>query len=230
MTTKKNTSVLFVSVTEGRDVSSISNAISAAKMQLAVIQKPIELEFRFEKTLADAIDHFHANRAFDVLVAVDNLMGYPGEWVVENALGHADKHVITGIFPLPGVVDWDRIRAKAADDREPNFSKGHVYNISLDGAAVTEDSRFVVVPEATLSCVVIKRAAIDDIAARHPELAHDRGLHVHAPTLADGKKLTADQTFCRLYGKPIHADLQHPCSSFGTLQYAGICALRKQLR
>ena len=228
MAAKNN--ILFVSVTEGRSTSSISNAISAAKMQMSVLNKPIQLEFRYEKTLSDAIDHFHKNRGFDVLVAVDNFMGYPAEFITENSLNHPDKHVISGIYPLPGVVDWERVRAKAADTQEPNASKGHAYNVELAGADVDESGDFIKVKEAALSCVVIKRAAIDDIAEKHPELKHAGGIMVHAPTIVDGKKLTADQTFCHVYGKPIFADLARPCSSFGDVQYAGVVALRKQLR
>jgi hypothetical protein len=222
--------ILFVSVTEGRSTSSISNAIAAAKMQMSVLNKPIQLEFRFEKTLADAIDHFHANRGFDVLVAIDNFMGYPAEFVIENSIEHQDKHVISGIYPIPGVVDWERVRAKAADTQEPNSSKGHKYNVELAGADVDESGDFIKTKEAALSCVVIKRAAIDDIAEKHPELKHPGGIMAHAPTIVDGRKLTADQAFCHFYGKPIFADLARPCSSFGDVSYCGVVALRNQLR
>jgi hypothetical protein len=225
-----NKNIMFASITEGRSTSSISNAISAAKMQISVLNKPIQLEFRYERTLSDAIDHFVDNKGFDVLVAVDNFMGYPAEFVIDNALNFNDKHVITGIYPTPGAVDWERIRSKAADTREPNSMKGHVYNIDLGGATVDDSGDFVVVKDAALSCVVIKRAAIDEIVSKHPGIAHAGGVMVHAPSIVDGKKLSADQTFCRLYGKPVYADLAHPCSSFGDVSYSGIVALRKQLR
>ena len=225
-----NKNIMFASITEGRSTSSISNAISAAKMQMSVLNKPIQLEFRYEKTLSDAIDHFFNHKGFDALVAVDNFMGYPAEFVIENALNYLDKNVITGIYPTPGVVDWERVRSKAADAREPNSMKGHVYNIDLDGATVDDSGEFVVVHDAALSCVVIKRTAIDEIVAKHPEVVHAGGVMVHAPSIVDGKKLSADQTFCRLYGKPIYADLARPCSSFGDVSYSGVVALRKQLR
>jgi hypothetical protein len=222
--------ILFVSVTEGRSTSSITNAISAAKMQMGIINKPVQLEFRYEKTLSDAIDHFYKNRGFDTLVAVDNFMGYSADFVMDNSIDHPEKHVIVGIYPIPGVVDWERIRAKAADAQEPNSTKGHAYNVELAGADVDESGDFIKVKEAALACVVVKRAAIDDIVEKHPELVHDGGVMLHAPKIVDGKKLTPDQAFCRLYGKPIYADLAHPCSSFGDVSYAGVVALRKQLR
>lgn len=222
--------IMFASITDGRSTSSISNAISAAKMQMAVLNKPIRLEFRYEKTLSDAIDHFYSNPGFDVLVAIDSFLGYPAEFVTENALDHPDKHVITGIYPIPGVVDWERVRAKAADAVEPNSMKGHAYNVDLANATVDDTGDFVVAKDAGLACVVIDRAAIDEIVAKHPETKHARGILVHAPSIVDGAKLTADQTFCRLWGKPIFADLAHPCSSFGDVSYSGIVALRKQLR
>lgn len=223
--------VLFASLTAGRDQCSIGNALSGVKAQMSLLRLPVHLEFRFERDLGSALDHFFLHPEFDALVAVDNLISYTDAWVIENALGHDDKPIVVATYPLPGEVDWDRVRAKAADAGEPNHAKGNVYNVVIDEhASFTPDGRFLIVDRARLDCVVIKREAIADIAARHPELVHAGGILAHCERLRDGKKLTRDEAFCDLWGKPIYADLEHPASSFGTQVFAGVVGLRTRLR
>ena len=220
--------IVFCSLTEGRDQCSIGNAISVAKAQVALLQHPVHLEFRYEKDLASALDYFHANRQLDVLVAVDNYLSYPTEWITENVIGHEDKPLITGVYPLPGQVDWERVRLHAADTKEPNHSKGLSYNVKE--GKFSDDGNFLETTSAKLDCVIVKRAALDDIVARHPEIVHDSGIMAFVDTVKDGKKLSRDETFCSLWGKTFFADLEHPVSSFGTQVFAGVVGLRNQLR
>ena len=231
-TNKIEKRIVFASLTEGRDQCSIGNAISVAKAQVALLQHPVHLEFRFEKDLASALDYFHSNRSLDILVAVDNYLSYSVEWIIENVLGQPDKHLITAVYPLPGVVDWDRVRSHAADTKEPNGSKGFHYNVKAGeaGCSFTPDGKFLEAKSAKLDCVIVKRAALDDIVARHPEIVHADGILAFAESLKDGKKLTRDETFCSLWGKTIYADIEHPAASFGTQVFAGVIGLRNQIR
>lgn len=228
------TKVCFCSITNGRDTSSIVNAISAVKMQMAVMQKPVQLEYRIEESLSDAIDYFYTTKDFDVLVAVDNHFGFSEQWVVDNALGQKNKRVITGIFPIPGKVDWERIRAKASDEREPNSSKGHVYNVDVTTSDISDDGEFLLVKNADLRCIIIKRGPLEALGAVHPDRVHSKGILVHAPSIDEnGERLSADETFCSLLRKsniPIYADIERPVTSFGCQSFAGVCGIRSQLR
>lgn len=228
------TKVVFCSVTNGRDTSSIINAISAVKMQMAMMQHPVQLEYRFEESLSDAVDYFYANKEFDVLVAADNYYGFSEDWVVENAIRKPDKRVITGVFPVPGKVDWERIRSKASDDREPNSSKGHVYSVDVSKSEISDDGEYAVVRRAELNCLVLKRGPLEAIGAVRPDLKHAKGLLLHVPSIGEnGERLTADETFCDVLTKakiPIYADIERPVSSFGCQTFAGVCGIRKQLR
>ena len=224
--------IVFASLTEGRDQCSIGNAISVAKAQVALLQHPVHLEFRFENDLAAAIDYFHSNRSLDILVAVDNYLSYSVEWITENVLGHPDKALITAVYPLPGVVDWDRVRDRAGDAKEPNGSKGLKYNVNAGeaGCSFTADGKFLEAKSAKLDCLIIKREALDDIVARHPEIVHDGGILAFVESIKNGKKLTRDETFCQLWSKTIYADIEHPAASFGTQVFAGVIGLRNQIR
>jgi hypothetical protein len=230
----KQTKICFCSVTNGHDTASIVNAISSVKMQMAIMQHPVQLEYRFEETLSDAIDYFYKNKNFDVLVATDSQFGFSESWVVENAIKHPEKRVVTGIFPVPGKVDWERIRAKASDDREPNSSKGHVYNVDLTSSEISDDGEYLQVKRADLRCLVLKRGPLEALGAVHPERVHSTGILVHAPSIGeDGVRLSADDTFCDLLTKSkitIYADLERPITSFGCQTFAGVCGIRKQLR
>lgn len=226
--------ICFSSITNGRDTSSIVNAISAVKMQMAILSKPVQLEYRFDETLSDALDYFYSNKDFDVLVAVDSLFGFSDSWIVENAIGQPDKRVVTGVFPVPGKVDWERIRSKADDDREPNAAKGHVYNIDLPSAEISDDGEYAIVKRADLRCLVLKRGPLEALGAVHPELAHSSGILAHVPSVGkNGERRSADETLCDLLAEskiPIYADLERSVTSFGSQTFAGCCGLRRQLR
>jgi hypothetical protein len=233
-TESEATKICFCSVTQGRENSSIVNAISAIKMQMAMMKHPVNLEYRFEDTLSEALDYFYANKNFDVLVAVDSHFGFSEDWVVENALRQKSKRVVTGVFPIPGKVDWERIRAKAADDREPNSAKGHVYNIDISSSEIADGGEYAIVERADLRCLVLKRGPLEALGAVHPERVHSKGILVHEASVGkDGEKLNADETLCKLLKDskiPIYADLERPITSFGSQTFAGVCGIRKQLR
>jgi hypothetical protein len=230
----KQTKICFCSVTNGHETASIVNAISSVKMQMAIMKHPVQLEYRFEDTLSDAIDHFYKTKEFDVLVAVDSQFGFSENWVVDNAVKNNEKRVITGIFPIPGKIDWERIRTKAADEREPNSSKGFVYNVDLSNSEISDDGEYLIVKRADLRCLVLKRGPLEALGAVHPERVHSSGILVHAPSVGEGGvRLSADETFCDLLTKakiPIYADLERPITSFGCQTFAGVCGIRKQLR
>lgn len=229
-TPAKLKNVCYASITNGREQCSISNMVSAIRMQGAMLQAPMKLEFRFEKTLADAINAFYKNEKFDVLVAIDNFIAFPEAFVVNNAMSEdPEKEIVTGVYPMAGEVDWERIRAKAEDTSEPNDFKGNKYNLDISSAEVI-GSEWAKVRQCKLDCLVIRRSAIDRIASEHPEVVHQDGLLVHVESLKDGRKLTNDETFCSLYGKPIWADLGNPCSSFGSMVFCGVVGLRSSLR
>ena len=227
---KKPKKFMYASITQGREQCSINNMVSVIRMQGALLQQPVQLEFRFETTLGDAIDSFYKAKDFDVLIAVDNVMSFPDDFVISNALSEdPEKEIVTGVYPIPGELDWERVRAKANDTSEPNAFKANKYSLDL-AKAEFQGMEWAKVTSCKLDCLIIKRAAIDAIAKAHPDRVHDAGLLVHVESLSDGKRRTKDETFCDLYGKPLWADLAHPCSSFGSYTFCGVVGLRRVLR
>lgn len=223
----QRTRILFASITQGRDQCSISHAISIIKFQTGILSAPIELEYRFEPSLADALDAFGASNA-DVLVAIDNYIGFPEAFVTENVIG-ASKEFVAGCFPLPGVIDWERVRAKAHDESEPNAFKHVQY--SLDPTAEIHDLDWAQGSQARLDCVILRRSALDRIKESNPASVHPGGLLAHVESIGpDGTKRSKDETLCAMYGKPIWIDLAHPCCSFGSYAFCGAVGLRRVLR
>jgi GT2 family glycosyltransferase len=162
----------------------------------------------------------------------------------ENAfrLLEADKDLVGGVYPLKHI-DWTRVRA-AAEAKAPDLQAAalnYVIRFLPDprGAVEVTDDGFARVGYVGTGFMLIRREALERVAAAHPELtaeleAEGRTAMVFEPMIEaeTGEYLSEDYAFCRRFrdlGGEIWADVAARLVHAGPHAFAGslVEAMRK---
>lgn len=220
-----STIVLCV-VTNGRQEVSLACAVSMLRLQNALMMSPSPLraDMHFVESLDDALNvlHRHADAA-GALIA-DHGIGFDAEFAF-RAL-RSGLPLVAGTYPLP-TVDWERVK-QAPENEDPGFW-GNVYNVTPTGRFNAQG--YARVSAARLGLVWVSKAAVAEIARKHPELATDDGYVPFALAgVYDGKRLDGNDRFLQLYDGEIWADIERPATSTGPLEFGGCVGSRQVLR
>ena len=235
--------VLFAAITDGRNETSLYFAVSAMRMQTdAALRQAVRIEFNFYETINAALNAFLAG-PYATAVVVTTRISFSAAFV--HTAIESPSPFVTGVYPLPSI-DWARVGAKADTPETPSF-KGNTYNVD-PVELVPVAGGYLAANAARLGAFVLKREVVERIAAAHPELAYagrdtagpgssgdgGGGVLFAAETIAGGRALAPDLSFCRLWtalsGQKIMADADNPLSNFGPCEYTGCVGLRQVLR
>lgn len=149
----------------------------------------------------------------------------------------AGHDVAGGVYPLKGI-DWAKVRSAAQAGAADLMAKSLGYVIRFvptpDNSVEVEDG-FAKVAYVGTGFLMIARAAVERLAAAHPELAADisdvEPGATKTPMLFDtmiepetGQHLSEDYAFCRRWsalGGEIWADVESRLTHVGPMAYSG---------
>ena len=197
--------VLLAVITNGQ--CSLGNAFSMLQLQTALNSAPnVQVTIHVAASLKEAVDlAVGGEEPFDALVGIGGHVTFPPTFVLRGLV--EPSPFVTGIYPLP-TVDWKRVVDKGAGSREELRFAGNTYNVDASKGEC-RGGYLIVKAAEELGAVVLKKAALDVLAKS-----------------AD----TSDRGMCEAWGKDIHADLESPCSSTGTMEFMGCVGARAVLR
>lgn len=231
-TPQQPTTFMLCMVTNGRAEASLSCAFSLLRHQtvLMTTPQPLKADMHFVATVDDALNALRQHPTAVGAAILDTSLGFDPEFPL--AAMHSGRPVVVASYPLPGV-DWDRVKETAKrppPGEEPRFW-GLQYSVEPSGAPPHGDG-YVPVAKARLGVAWVTKAAVEDIVRRHPGIVTADGswATLAAPGVYDGKKLTAEERFFKLYGAEVVADVQRPATSTGPLEFGGCVGLRTVLR
>jgi hypothetical protein len=183
--------------------------------------------FDFFESISTAIDHFHRDASFDVLVLIDAGMAIDPVFFIEY---DSTKPFVVGVYPL-GKIDWARVEKKIGLACTEDASKiGNIY--SIDPRKGSIQGRYIVVKTAGLGIVKLGRCVLDEIIAKHGTkvLSKDGKLVLHAAGIENGTAMSADERLCHLWGGNIYADTKYHTKSSGPVAFSGCVGTRTKLR
>jgi hypothetical protein len=153
---------------------------------------------------------FMANPDATHLMFIDADIRFDAESVLK--LLRADKDVIAGVYPKKGL-NWARIKENAPKSSPENLKLyGSQYAVNVLPEANPQGD-LLEVRDVGTGFLMIKKTAIEKLAAAHPELHYrdnlnlEPRLHPHLFALfdttidAEGNYLSEDYTFCRRWRK-----------------------------
>ncbi|MCK8787036.1 hypothetical protein M0638_21920 [Roseomonas sp. NAR14] len=154
----------------------------------------------------------------------------------------AGRDVVAGMYPLK-VFDWARADRERSRGEDPATAGLLYVGAPCEGAALERDGDFVTATYAGTGFMLIRRAALERMAAAYPETRY-RAIHAHpAPAGAsphqyalfdgsidaDGTYLSEDYTFCRRWraiGGQVWLDTAGALTHIGLHDFAGDPAAR----
>lgn len=232
----KKVLVCVVASSDRGDVSIIT-AQSLVKLQMRMMTDPtvgMTIDLSFVRTFDDALSLLWKRQDADAALVVSGTQSFQPDFLVEAV--RSGLPLVAGTCPLP-VIDWERVKSwTSKPDAEPLDQAGNVYNVSLTGTYDKHGYGLARREDAHLNTVLVRRAALEDIAARHPEvLAGDDAQDPPDASFAtagtyDGVKMTEHQRFLHLFGGDVWADLQRPGVTMGLTEFGGCVGLRTVLR
>jgi hypothetical protein len=183
----------------------------------------------------EALAHFLANKQFTHLFWIDADIGFSADQAVR--LLQADLDVVTGVYPLKRI-DWTgTIPEGLTKDEFLTRALRYPVNTTTSIDARIDADGFMEVSEAPTGFMCIKRAVLETMIARMPELAYvpdappDSPLHGHCYRFFDvmveaetNRYLSEDYAFCRRWrdlGGKIHVDTQSKLAHHGSYTYRG---------
>jgi hypothetical protein len=184
---------------------------------------------------ASLIGQFLEDPAATHLLFVDADIGFEPEQVLRLIQCGAD--MCAAIYPIKRM-DWDRIRSTIAAERANPAAAALRYVFEVDDPnAVTERAGFVRVRYAGTGFLMIRRAAIERMCARYPQLKYRRDHSVDGAVPSDnrfalfecmiaddGTYLSEDFAFCKRWtdmGGEIWADLNSRLNHVGPMTFSG---------
>ena len=212
-------------VSRGRPDAMLPLAVAMLNLQTKLAGTDIQSDLHIVDTLDEALAAAHAQGCN--LLAVDTNVGFDPEFVIQAL---ASPHqVVSAVYPVPGT-NWDRI-ATGATSGEPVNCRGNSYN-AVPAPSATIAGGYVEVGAPLLGCVLVKAGVVADILQRHPQEARHfpAGISCARETIFEGQRLRPHETFARLWGKPIYADVDHPATLTAPMSYAGSVGARHFLR
>lgn len=222
---------------------SVVYAASLFKLQTALrAYRDFNLKILFKdgdalitRARASLIAQFLEDESATHLLFVDADIGFEPEQVLRLAECGAD--VCAAVYPIKRM-DWDRIRStiEAARPNPAAAALRYVFEVD-DPNAVTERAGFVKVRYAGTGFLMIRRAALEQMCARYPQLKYQRDHSLDGATASanrfalfecmiadDGTYLSEDFAFCKRWtdmGGEIWADLNSRLTHVGPLAFHG---------
>jgi hypothetical protein len=169
------------------------------------------------------------------LLFIDADIGFEPEQVLRLIQCGAD--MCAAIYPIK-LIDWDKVKSTIETARPNPAAAALKYVFEVDDAnAVTERSGFVKVRYAGTGFLMIRRAALEKMCARYPQLQYRRDHSLDAATASnnrfalfecmiaeDGTYLSEDFAFCKRWtdiGGEIWADLNSRLNHVGPMTFRG---------
>ncbi len=222
---------------------SVLYAASLFKLQkLARSYSDLNLKILFKdgdalitRARASLIAQFLEDQSATHLLFIDADIGFEPEQVLR--LIECGAEVCAAIYPIKRI-DWDKVKSTIETARPNPAAAALKYVFEVDDPdAVTERSGFVRVRYAGTGFLMIRRAALERMCARYPELRYRRDHSLDAATPCDhrfalfecmigedGTYLSEDFAFCKRWthiGGEIWADLRSKLHHVGPMAFCG---------
>jgi hypothetical protein len=195
----------------------------------------LENDTQITRARARLCARFMAHPDATHLLFVDADIGFAPQAALR--LLDAGHEVAGGVYPLKGI-DWAKVRVAAAAGAADLMGKavGYVIRfIPTPDSSVQVEGGFANVAYVGTGFMMITRAAVERLAAAHPQLAADLGDlepgGTRIPMLFDtliepqtGQHLSEDYAFChrwRALGGEIWADVETRLTHVGPTAYSG---------
>lgn len=231
MTTTK---VLIAGVSNPqKNESSISFAMGMLRAQAELLtRRDVAVNVGLYTSMHEVLNSFY-KRGFDVLVAIDSLLGVNERFITRNIWCTHD--LVAGVYPLPHI-DWEKVKEKTqAGSAEPTALQGLDYNVSGIRGADLGSKYLTIDPPADMRAFVLKRSVLEAAVQAHPEIAFTNGAgeteyNFWTTRVVDNRRLTEAENLCALWGGPVHADYEYQLQNFGPLDFAGCVGNRQVIR
>ena len=184
---------------------------------------------------AGLVSQFLEDATATHLLFIDADIGFEPEQALRLIACGAD--MCAAIYPIKRI-DWDKVKS-TMDAARPNPAAAalkYVFEVD-DPGAVTEKAGFVKVRYAGTGFLMVRRAALEIMCARYPQLQFKRDHSTDAATVSDnrfalfesmiaedGTYLSEDFAFCKRWtdiGGEIWADLSSKLSHVGPMTFCG---------
>jgi hypothetical protein len=223
----------------------ISVAYAASLFKLQAFMRrygEVNLSVRFKdgdalitRARASLIAQFLDDPGATHLLFIDADIGFEPEQVLRLVQCGAD--MCAAVYPIK-LIDWERVKSTIETARPNPAAAALRYVFEVDDTnAVTERSGFVRVRYAGTGFLMIRRAALEKMRARYPQLQYKRDHSLDAATASDnrfalfecmiaedGTYLSEDFAFCKRWtdmGGEIWADLNSRLNHVGPMTFRG---------
>jgi hypothetical protein len=211
--------VLVAGITHGRMEASIAFGTGLLRLQGELVRTPtVTASIKFFDALGDALSFFAENECFELMVAMDVRLGCETAFVVQPL--EPGKAFVVGVYPMPGVVNWNRVESKIrTDDNVGDIAEaGAVYNID-EASSIGEpgNCRYLKIDASKardLGVLKISRKVIIDLASASASPSDKK---VYPRTGLD---------LASAWKGAIYADTSIPFTSFGAQSYSGSIGIR----
>jgi hypothetical protein len=206
---------------------------SYAELNLKILFK--DGDALITRARASLIAQFLDDPSATHLLFIDADIGFEPEQVLRLIQCGAD--MCAAVYPIKRI-DWDRVKTtlEAARPNPAAASLKYVFEVE-DANAVIAKAGFVKVRYAGTGFLMIRRAALEQMCARYPQLQYRRDHSLDASTASDkrfalfecmiaedGTYLSEDFAFCKRWtdmGGEIWADLDSKLSHVGPMTFNG---------
>jgi hypothetical protein len=218
--------------------------VSLLKLQRACDQRGIRFTVLMQggdalitRARQNVVAHFLGDATTTHLLFIDADIGFEPEEVFR--LLDFDADMAAGVYPTKKI-DWPKVKAIAAQGREPIESAALSYVIEfLEPGRIGVKDGFAKVRYAGTGFLMIQRRVLERMQAHYPELQYSREHQAHDPLRdsphrfalfdclidkATGAYLSEDFSFCQRWtamGGEIWADLSSKLSHTGPLTFEG---------
>jgi hypothetical protein len=169
------------------------------------------------------------------LLFLDADIGFEPEQVLR--LIECGAEMCAAVYPIKRI-DWDKVRSSIETERPNPAAAALSYVVEVeDPGAVIESGGFVKVRYAGAGFLMIRRAALEKMCARYPQLQFKRDHSIDAASASekrfalfecmiaeDGTYLSEDFAFCKRWtdmGGEIWADLNSKLAHVGPMTFCG---------
>ncbi|HTV37220.1 MAG TPA: hypothetical protein VMF12_12385 [Xanthobacteraceae bacterium] len=222
---------------------SVAYAASLLKLQTALrAYRGLNLKVLFKdgdalitRARASLISQFLDDKDATHLLFVDADIGFEPAQVLRLIQYGAD--MCAAVYPIK-LIDWEKVRSTIQSARPNPAAAALRYVFEVDDAsAVIEKSGFVKVRYAGTGFLMIRRAALEKMRARYPQLRYKRDHSIDAAMESDnrfalfecmiaedGTYLSEDFAFCKRWtdmGGEIWADLDSKLTHVGPMTFRG---------
>jgi len=222
---------------------SVAYAASLLKLQTALrAYRGLNLKVLFKdgdalitRARASLISQFLDDKDATHLLFVDADIGFEPAQVLRLIQYGAD--MCAAVYPIK-LIDWEKVRSTIQSARPNPAAAALRYVFEVDDAsAVIEKSGFVKVRYAGTGFLMIRRAALEKMCARYPQLRYKRDHSIDAAMESDnrfalfecmiaedGTYLSEDFAFCKRWtdmGGEIWADLDSKLTHVGPMTFRG---------